>query len=105
MKGIFKRLHLKLLFTFYRSHLLADTVITLLCLSTLYKWGLVSFQGIFWLKIISYGVIYYFMDALYKNQYYYYLNLGLSKSALWTVTLSIDFAVFILLIILTCYIR
>lgn len=105
MKRTFRSVRLKLLFTFYRSHFLADTVITILCLSTFYKWGLVAFQAIFWLKIISYGIIYYFTDALYKNQYYYYQNLGLRKSLLWAVTVSMDFIVFIALIIFIYNIR
>jgi len=83
----------------------ADLVITAACLWVLFSRGIAAFQGIFWLKIVSYGMIYYFVNALRKNQYYYYNNLGLNKKTLWSTTLVLDFSLYIILIILTYQLR
>ena len=96
---------IKLIFTFYRNHFWAGLVVSVLCLWVLISNGLVAFQGCFWLKILSYGVIYYFIDQLRKNQYHYYNNLGLKKSVLWATTLSVDFMFYIVLIIVSYKIK
>jgi hypothetical protein len=87
------------IFTFYRNHFLIGIVISLLCLWVLISNGLIAFQGCFWLKLVSYGIVYYFINQLRKNEYHYYNNLGLKKSVLWVTTLSIDFSTYILMII------
>lgn len=96
---------LPIIFTFYKTHFWADMLITCACLWVLYTRGLVAFQGIFWLKILSAAVIYYFVNQLSKHEYYYYQNLGLSKTTLWATTLSLDFILYIAFIILTYHMR
>lgn len=96
---------IRLIITFYRSHFLVNMLINLACVIILFRWGLVAFQGTLWLKFISYGIIYFLIDPLQKQRYFYYRNLGLGKSILWTVTLSMDFILYISLIILTYHLR
>ena len=63
-----------------------------------WKYGFSAFFGLFWLKIVTLGLTYYFINNYKSKEYYYYQNLGLSKVFLWAVTLSFDFSLFIFLI-------
>lgn len=105
MISIRQQRNLRLLWTFYRNHFWADMLLSAIGLWTLHNWGLVAFEAVFWFKIISYGIIYYFVNSLRKNEYYYYSNLGFRKSTLWAITLSVDFVLYITLIILTYQFR
>lgn len=64
-------------------------------------YGFSSFFGIFWSKILTMGITYYLIDSTKKNEYYYYRNLGVSKSLLWIASLSFDFVLFLFLLMLT----
>jgi hypothetical protein len=88
----------RLLFTFYRSYILASFVISASLLKVFWMYGYSSFFAIFWLKLLTYGVIYYFINTLKGKELYYYQNLGLSKRFLWAVTISFDFVIYIFLI-------
>ena len=54
---------------------------------------------------MSLGLTYYFINSYKNKEYYYYQNLGVSKSFLWAVTLTFDFALFIFLIIQTYHLK
>lgn len=56
------------------------------------------FVIIFWFKLISMGFIITYIDNYRKKEYFYYQNLGLSKTALWTVSLVFDLVLFVVLI-------
>lgn len=58
-------------------------------------------MSIFWLKILTLGVTFLFVNQLKKKEYYYYRNLGIGKTLLWTATLLFDFVLFVVLLILT----
>jgi len=51
---------------------------------------------LFWFKIATLGLIFYFINNYKSNQYYYYQNLGISKLMLWVTTYI--FEVFLLII-------
>lgn len=76
-------------------------VITICSLSLFWKHGFDIFVGLFWLKIATLGATYYIINIYKNKEYYYYQNLGVSKTLLWVSTLTFDFAVFIFLIIIT----
>lgn len=101
------RLHkiIRFIWTFYKNFLLLSAIITALCLRAFWAYGFVSFFGIFWCKVVTLGVTYYLVNTYKKNEYYYYQNLGVAKTLLWTVTLSFDFILFILLLILTYHLK
>jgi len=61
--------------------------------------GMPFFVIIFWFKVISMGFIISFINSYRKNEYFYYQNLGISKTALWTGSLLFDFVLFLTLII------
>lgn len=90
---------IRLIWTFYRSFLFLSLLITSCCLSIFWEYGFSVFSVLFWLKIATLGLTYYFIDNYKNKEYYYYQNLGVSKILLWGVTLSFDFALFIFLII------
>jgi len=92
---------IRLLWSFYRSFLLASAIITAFCISVFWKYGFGVFLGLFWLKISTLGLIYYYIDSYKNKEYYYYQNLGISKTLLWGATLIFDFSLFIFLIIET----
>lgn len=51
------------------------------------------------------GFIITFIDNYRKKEYYYYQNLGLSKTALWSSSLIFDFVLFLGLIIAAYQLR
>lgn len=91
---------IRLLLTFYRNFLLLSVIITAFCLRAFWIYGFASFSGIFWCKVVSLGLTYYFININKKNEYYYYQNLGIGKVLLWVATISLDFILFLLLIML-----
>jgi hypothetical protein len=92
---------IKLILTFYRSFFIASTAITVCCIWIIQKNGISTFSPVFWFKIATLGLIYYFVSNYKAKEIYYYQNLGVSKIILWSSTLAFDFAVFIVSIIIT----
>src|SRR4051794_7103436 len=92
---------IRLLWTFYKSFLFVSLVMTAFLLSIFWKYGFPVFFGLFWLKLATLGLTYYFINSYKSKEYYYYQNLGVSKVLLWTATLTFDFVLFILLIVQT----
>lgn len=91
---------ISIIWIFYRSFILISLIITASCLRAFWLFQFKVFFTIFWFKIITLAITYYFVDVYKRKEYYYYQNLGISKTKLWTVTLGVDFALFISLIIL-----
>jgi type III secretory pathway component EscU len=80
-------------------------MITVACIWLFYKYGISSYSALFWLKIVTLGLIYYFVKKYKSKEIYYYQNLGISKTTLWVSTLAIDFCIFIGSLILTYHFR
>ena len=91
----------RLIWTFYKSFLFSSIVITACCLELFQKYGFSIFVALFWLKIATLILTYNFINKSKKNEYYYYLNLGVTKLLLWVITLGFDFILFLVLIIQT----
>jgi len=91
---------IRLAWTFYRNFLLLSATITAVCIRIFWINRFTGFFGIFWCKILSLALTYYFINANKKKEYYYYLNLGVSKTLLWASTLLFDLALFLGLLIL-----
>ena len=92
---------IKLILTFYRSFFVATTSITICCIWIFQKNGISSYFALFWFKIATLGLIYFFIKTYKSKEIYYYQNLGVSKILLWTSTLTLDFTLFIISIITT----
>lgn len=91
---------IRLIWTFYKNFLPAALFITVCCLSLFWKYGFGIFTELFWFKIATLGLIFYFINGYKNKEYYYYQNLGVSKVLLWAATLIFDLALFIFLIFL-----
>jgi len=74
-------------------------LITATCLVLFWEYGFGIFSVLFWFKISTLALTFYFINNYKNKEYYYYQNLGVSKILLWSTTLSFDFALFIFLII------
>jgi hypothetical protein len=85
---------LRAILSFYSSFAFVGFLLTAACLGTLYSTGLAMFTLLFWLKVGTMWIIYYFTDNIKRKEYYYYDNLGISKSTLWIPALVLDFIVF-----------
>jgi type III secretory pathway component EscU len=66
--------------------------------------GMAIFIALFWLKVFSLAIIFYFMKVYKSKEFYYYQNLGISRVTLWVSAFVIDFSLFVFLLILTDYI-
>jgi len=97
--------HLRLILTFYRNFLLASWLITFICAEILWKYGMGTFTFLFWFKLFTMLVIFYFIKRNKSKEFFYYQNLGLSKTLLWWTSLSGDFLLFIFSLILAFKIR
>jgi hypothetical protein len=93
---------IRLLFTFYKLYAATSIIISLACFYSIYKYelGISSFSAFFWFKIITLGLIYYYIHSYKNNEFYYYKNLGLTKKQLWISTLIFDFIIFLVLLTL-----
>jgi hypothetical protein len=85
---------LRAILSFYSSFAFVGFLLTAACLGTLYTTGLAMFTLLFWLKVGTMWIIYYFTDNNKNKEYYYYDNLGISKRMLWIPALSFDFILF-----------
>src|SRR5690242_16076421 len=92
---------IRLLWTFYTSFVIVSLIITAICLSIFWKYGVSTFFALFWFKLATLAITFYFINSYKAKEYYYYQNLGISKVLLWSATLSFDFAFFLSLLIQT----
>lgn len=96
---------LRLMFTFYKSFIIASGIITIACLNNLYLYGLRTLTAILIFKLMTLVLIILFINLYKKNEFYYYHNLGLSKLKLWLSTLGIDMALFVVLIVIIQFVK
>ena len=90
---------LRLLWTFYKSFLAVSLCITACGLGIFWKYGHSVFVGVLWLKMATLALTFYFINSYKNKEYYYYLNLGISKPLLWSIPILFDVALFIVLLV------
>jgi hypothetical protein len=90
----------RLIFSFYRNFAIASLAVTIIAGGLFDAYGCTIAVALFWLKAITNALFLYLIDHLRRKEYHYYYNLGLSKKALWSSTLIIDFALFFLTLII-----
>jgi len=96
---------IRLIWTFYRSFFLLSLLLTTCSLILFWEYGLGIFAELFWLKIVTLAITFYFINSNKNKEYYYYQNLGLSKGLIWATSVIFDFVLFIFLIILIYKLR
>jgi len=85
---------LRLIGTFYKSYVIASSIITISCMQLIYMYGINIITVLIWFKLITLGIIVYYINSYKNNEFYYYQNLGLSKLFLWVSTILIDLSLF-----------
>ena len=96
---------IRLLLTFYKAFFLFSLLITIICTLLLYEYGLPILKVLLWLKAATLYLTFYFIRTYKEREFYYYRNLGIRDTVLWSLTLSFDSILFILFIILTYWLR
>ena len=96
-----KKIHLILYF--YKSFALVSVIISgFLCyLINLWERNGSIISILIFFKIITLAVIYYFINDSQKDEFIFYKNLGLSSKKLWFSTISFDFIIYLIMIVLT----
>jgi len=96
---------LQLYISFYKSIAIVNISISISVLSVIYVYGISPFLYLFWFKIITLFFILYANNTYKSKEYFYFLNLGVSKKNLWISSALIDIVIFILLLIIAMKIR
>lgn len=87
---------LRLVRLFYSSFLPAGLLISLLCGLILAVGGMNVFVFVFWFKVISTASLLFYIHDAKRAEFFYYQNLGLSKSLLFILAAAAEFAIFVL---------
>lgn len=90
---------IRLLLTFYKSFFLLNAIITLVCLGLFWEYGLPIFGVLFWLKLSTMALVFYYIRSYKNKEFYYYQSLGLSRVFLWVSTLSFDLLLYLFLMV------
>jgi len=95
------------LYTFYLNHFLIGFILSFCCayIYNVYGCNYKTLPFLFWFKVITMSIIWYAVKTNKRKEFFYYQNLGISKTLLWTVTLGIDFILFVSMLILTFNMR
>lgn len=91
---------IRLLFTFYRGFFIPCFLITLICAILFREYGRSIFSTLLLLKLGSMALVFFFIRSYKSREFIYYMNLGLSRTYLWTTTLLFDFFLYLLLLLL-----
>ena len=86
---------LRIVSSLIKKFVFPSVLTTIVCLYLLLKYGFGIFVVMFWFKIVTAAMTFYFINTYYKNIYYYYYNLGISKLQIWATALIFDFGLFI----------
>ncbi len=91
---------LRLIFTFYLSFALPAIILSLAAASAVFLYGLAALAISWYFKSITLAIIAFYFNTYYKKNYYYYQNLGVSKSFLWIGSITADIILYVFFIIL-----
>jgi len=89
-----------LFFTFYKSFCFASIVISIVCAYFLIIYGVSAYFFLFWFKIITSALIFFYIREYKSKEFCFYKNLGISKKALWIFSFLLDFTVYFVVVII-----
>ncbi|HVV03102.1 MAG TPA: hypothetical protein VHC96_02725 [Puia sp.] len=92
---------IRLLLTFYKSFFLFSLLVSSACAALYWEYGPPILKVLIWFKLLTQGLTWNFIRTYKNKEFYYYRNLGIRDTILWSVTLGVDLSLFILLLILT----
>lgn len=88
----------KLILIFYRNFWFFNFLITAICSLLFWEYGFSIYRILFWLKVSTLFLTYNFIRTYKRNEFYYYQNLGISKTVLWAYTLSFEMVTYFFLL-------
>lgn len=91
---------IRCLYTFYQSHFFVGLFISLSCMWMYHALGNHAIPFLCWFKGITQGIFVYAVNQRKRKEFFYYHNLGVSKTLLWGTTISIDLFLFVMLMFL-----
>ena len=94
------RKRINLFFTFYKSFCFASILISIVCAYFLVQYGASAYSVLFWFKIITSALIFFYIKEYKSKEFYFYKNLGISKKALWIFSFLFDFTVYFIVVII-----
>ena len=93
----------KLILEFYKNFWFSSNLINLGCLLMLFYYGKIAFSNFFWIKILTLGVIVYFINNFKKEHFYFYKNLGINKIPLWISVITLDLLILLIPFLIIIY--
>jgi hypothetical protein len=94
-----------ILLYFYKSYFAVAFIVSAVCAYLFYHYGVEAIGALFWLKIMADMAIMFFINKYKNKEFYYYYNLGLSRTMLWAISLTADFILFSILILLSSLVK
>ena len=91
---------IKLYLTFYNTFNFASIVLSIICAYFFFLHGISAFSILFWFKIITLALTFFYIREYKANEFYFYKNLGISKKALWIFSICLDFIIYFVIIII-----
>jgi hypothetical protein len=67
--------------------------------------GISVFAPLFWFKITTLALIYYYIREYKSREFYFYKNLGIGRRALWIFSISLDLAIYFVVIVIGLYLH
>ena len=92
---------IRLVLSFYKSYVIASSLISVSSAFILSSYGVNTLASLFWFKVITTTFIAFYINGYKRREFYYYQNLGISPSYLWTCSLMLDMVLFVALLILS----
>jgi hypothetical protein len=92
---------IRLLLGFYKNFFLLSSLLTLACAILYGEYGSSILTVLIWFKLLTQGLIWHYVRRYKKKEFYYYRNLGIRDTILWSFTLGFDLCIFALLLVLT----
>ncbi|HWK04386.1 MAG TPA: hypothetical protein VNS58_12175 [Puia sp.] len=89
---------IRLLLTFYKNFFFFSFLMTLICMGLFREYGMSIFSTLFWLKLSTLGLTIVVIKSYKNKEFYYYQNLGLTRTFLWVSTLGFDFILYLFLL-------
>jgi len=92
--------NIKLYLEFYKSFCFASILISFVCAYFFIKYGVSVYAPLFWFKIITLALIFYYIKEYKSKEFYFYKNLGVGKKVLWIFSISFDLIIYFVVIII-----
>ena len=87
--------NIKLYLTFYNTFGIASAGLSMVCAYFFFLYGIDAFFPLFWFKIATSALIFFYIKEFKANEFYFYKNLGISKKSLWIFSLCLDFVFYL----------